>query len=161
MVINKHLVFILLLISHECLAENSPIVGFVKYDGKGNGYLYTPKMVHRNDHIISQFPNKNGGAECCVSLAIEKVSSIAKDIVVTDEHLGKNVYRALIKESSKSEYPLPFLGVAVIGENVTVTQNYPDFLEVKNLNQKSIVRTCTSNEGVHLIESSPILYVWI
>lgn len=118
--------------------------GFVQRNTKGETYLYTTQVIKKNERILVQYPKENGDIECC------KVTSSDGKLLpqgdVTDEMNGSDVHIYKLKQ----RYAQPFVGIAVFGKGFPVTKNSSD-LEIKN--RQTLVRTCLSQEGVHLLAS--------
>ncbi|WP_211442577.1 hypothetical protein [Collimonas humicola] len=135
----------IILVTLSCSSFASDIgEGFVQRNAEGETYLYTTQTIKKNEKILVQYPKENGDIGCC------KVTSSDGKLLpqgeVTDELNGSDVHVYKLK----LRYTKPFVGIAVIGAGASVTGSATG-LEIKNRNTS--VKTCLSQEGVHLFST--------
>jgi hypothetical protein len=141
--IKKFLPIILAILSYSSFAGDIG-EGFVQRNASGETYLYTTQTINKNERILVQYPKENGDIVCC-----KRTSSDGKLLPqgeVTDELNGSEVRVYKLK----LRYAKPFVGIAVIGTSASVTERTTG-LEIKNRNTS--VKTCLSQEGVHLFST--------
>ena len=141
--IKKFLPIILAILSCSSFAGDIG-EGFVQRNASGETYLYTTQTIKKNERIRVQYPKENGDIACC-----KRASSDGKLLPqgeVTDELNGSDVHVYKLKV----HYAKPFVGIAVIGTGSSVTGGATG-LEIRNRNTS--VKTCLSQEGVHLFST--------
>jgi hypothetical protein len=118
--------------------------GFVQRNTEGGTYLHTTQTIKKNEKIMVQYPKENGDIDCC------KITSSDGELLpqgeVTDELNGRDVHVYKLK----LRYAKPFVGIAIIGAGASVAETATG-LEIKNRNTS--VKTCLSQEGVHLFST--------
>jgi hypothetical protein len=141
--IKKFLPIILTILSCSSFASDIG-EGFVQRNALGDTYLYTTQTIKKNERILVQYPKENGDIECC------KITSSDGKLLpqgeVTDELSGNDVHVYKLK----LRYAKPFVGIAIIGTRASVVESATG-LEIKNRNTS--VKTCLSQEGVHLFST--------
>lgn len=109
----------------------------------GETYLYTTDTLKSGEEVQIQYPKENGDLACC-----EATSSDGKPLPQTD--VTDALHEADVHAYKlKARHAMPFVGIAVIGA-AAVTPTSPG-LEIND--QRELIKTCFSQEGVHLFSS--------
>ena len=126
--------------------------GFIEVRPDGTRTLFTTERVSRNDQVVAQFADgaaQSAAAKCCVALRVTgRRKSQAK---VSDELKGRQV-RAFALSPLKAGEPVPFVGAALLfkaGERIPIAF---DRASTQGAAEGTFPVTCTSSEGVHLLE---------
>lgn len=145
----KHIFVILVL----CTANlcSAATTGIVSMNIGGEIRLYSIQKLSPNDSVQFQYLNKTGATRCCIRRIGNSFEMIEPDSVALDALSDKPLFRYRLKQQPKSIGAAPFLGVAVIGESMKIQQTVTQSLNVKLIGRTLTVRSCTSQEGFHVI----------
>lgn len=126
--------------------------GIVRLDGAGHGMLITAKPLDAAGLVLFQFPLKNGRSFCCKRLQTTEFKSVSADTVVATNELtgdAPHVYQfRLPRQWAESA----FVGVAASGLGIQAKGKATWLTAADAQGHSSRAGTCTSQEGVHLIE---------
>lgn len=126
--------------------------GIVRLDGAGHGTLITARPLDGKDTVYFQFPLKAGRSACCKRLESSEFKPVSADsVVATNELTGEapNVYEFRLPRLWSEQ---PFVGIAANGHKIRAKGRAGGLTVLDARGQTSSARTCTSLEGVHLIE---------
>jgi hypothetical protein len=127
-------------------------LAIVKLNDEGHNYLYTPSKINAGDIVYFQFP-KSDNPTCCKHEDGQMATLATPDSDAVDFDSNRTLYRyKLVSTGVSSE--LPFLGIAVIGKDLTVTPTGTWRLKAQSASDTHDLILCTSTEGVHLTSQS-------
>jgi hypothetical protein len=121
----------------------------IKLNERGPHYVYSAQKIHAGDTIRFQFPQDDQPA-CCRQSSGKAATLLASDPDAVDFSSERKLYRYRLVDTGIST-SWPFLGIAVIGDNVSVEQDGPLQVKTHRGATTSNVLLCTSQEGVHLV----------
>jgi hypothetical protein len=124
----------------------------VKLNEGGPSYLYSDQKISPGDTVHFQFP-KDDQPSCCGRSDWKAAALLTADPDAVDYASDRPLYRYRIGITGVST-TLPFLGIAVIGNKLSVQQAHAGHIEVRQNGAATDLRFCTSQEGVHLISRS-------
>ncbi|QNK68691.1 hypothetical protein [Variovorax sp. PAMC26660] len=149
MAFEKYLLPMALLVSALVASAAQPTAGLIEVRPDGRRTVFTTERLSRNDHIVAQHAQAQGGAKCCVSLRITGMQRRRTD--VSDELKGRQV-RAYALPPLKTADAVPFVGGALVfkaGERDSVAA---ERALLGGAADKTIPQFCTSSEGAHLLQ---------
>lgn len=123
-----------------------------KLNEGGPSYLYTAQKINPGDSIHFQFP-ENDNPVCCARSRGSVVTLLSSDPDAVDYVSNRKLYRYRLSTRGIST-SLPFIGIAVIGNNVSVAQRGDRQLRVRAGATATDLLLCTSQEGVHVVSRS-------
>jgi hypothetical protein len=124
----------------------------VKLNGGGPNYLYSDQKISPGETVHFQFP-KNDQPSCCGRSDWKAATLLTADPDAVDYASDRPLYRYRIIITGAST-TLPFLGIAVIGNKLSLQQANTGHIEARQNGATTDLRFCTSQEGVHLISRS-------
>lgn len=151
MVVKTKSCLLSLLLAHGAATAQADF-GMVKLDGLGHGTLITAKALDPHGAVLFQFPLPRGGTACCKKLDPSEFQRVDADTVVaTNELTGEapHVHRFRLPRLWAER---PFVGIAVSGRRLEVKGRVQRLTVFDGQGRPSSAVTCTSQEGVHLIE---------
>ena len=140
---------LLLMAAHASAGEVQH--GIIKLDGAGHALLVVAEPLAAGQSVYVQYPNVRQQAKCCKQLmarAFTKTEST--DTLATNEVTGNPpvVYSAPVPALWAE---MPFVGAATIGRGLKARGSHGWLVAKTRQGRSSRVQTCTSQEGVHLI----------
>lgn len=149
MAFEKYLLPMALLVSALVASAAQPSAGLIEVRPDGRRTVFTTERLSRNDHVVAQHAEAQGGAKCCVSLRITGKQRRRTD--VSDELKGRQV-RAYALPPLKAADAVPFVGGALVfkasGRNPVAAER----ALLDGAADKTIPQVCTSSEGAHLLQ---------
>ncbi|MGF6151530.1 hypothetical protein [Pseudomonas fluorescens] len=136
----KHALFVILTIFSTSAPAQNIGFGFIKNDPEGKTYLYTTQEVTIGEAISVQFLKANGTAACCKLTKSNGEKRQPSDVTDLLNESDIHIYGLDI------QYKETFIGIAIVGKNAN--ENGTTAIEVKD--QRTIISTCLSQEGLHL-----------
>jgi hypothetical protein len=127
--------------------------GIVKLDGEGHAVLITAQAVSGARQVVHlQYPDALQRAACCKQLPSSEFRlTETSDEVATNELEDKPTFR-YVARIPQQWARMPFAGSAVVGRRLT-TKNVKGQLVSRDAQGRiRSADTCTSQEGVHLIQ---------
>jgi hypothetical protein len=130
----------------------SPTIGIVKVNGKGEWQLYSVQKIADNDKIMVQSPGKADRSDCCVAVTLEGGNRKQTEVIVTDEYKDQDVWSYKIKPPSVN-IKRPFIGIAIIGNfaEAHVHGVGSNLVHIEDDGKSLIVNSCLGTEGVHIL----------
>ena len=126
--------------------------GIIEFDGAGHVVLVVADPLEANQVVYFQFPDAKQQPLCCKRLiANDFVKTDGENTLATNDVTGNPplVYRARIP---KLWAEIPFVGAATVGRKLQAHGVNGLLVTRTKQGQTSQVKTCTSQEGVHLID---------
>jgi hypothetical protein len=124
----------------------------VKLNEGGPNYLYSAQKISQGDTVYFQIP-KDDQPSCCGQISAKAATLAALDPDATDYSSDRTLYRYRINVTGVST-TLPFLGIAVIGNKMSVKQDGTSRIIARQGNTTTDLHLCTSQEGVHVVTQS-------
>lgn len=124
----------------------------VRLDEAGPNYLYSAQKITPGDTIYFQFP-KGDDSACCRQGKGKAAILLGPDPDAVDYASDSKLYRYRLSITGIST-SLPFLGIAVIGNKLSVEQDGSSRVKARAGANTTDLLLCTSQEGVHLVSQS-------
>lgn len=129
---------------------NAATFGAISLNVGGESRLYLPRELTLHDRVYFQYADKTGVTRCCINRlgnAFERKQANATALnALTDEPAF--VYK--LTQPVGAAGSVPFLGVAVIGTKMNVSQRLDNSIRVHSPTGRFAARACTSEEGLHV-----------
>lgn len=117
--LQHHLLLALLTCCGAIPAQAQIGAAIVRLDGSGPHYLYSARKLTDGDKVYLQYP-KNGRPTCCAHIDWRTARPASSDPDAMDLGTSRPLYRyRFMSRSIKAA--LPFIGLAAVGRNATVT----------------------------------------
>lgn len=139
----------LALADHANAGVNAAII---KLNEGGPNYLYTAQKISPGDIIHFQFPEDDNPV-CCAQSRGSVLTLQSSDPDAVDYVSNRKLYRYRLPTHDMS-FALPFIGIAVIGNNLSVAQSGDWQLKSRTGASVTELQLCTSQEGVHVVSRS-------
>lgn len=152
MAAQRHLVVLLSTLTLSGYAYAAMNAAIVRLDGQGSNVLYTAQPIGPGDTVHFQFP-KNDEPTCCRQASGKAATLLTPDPDATDYISDRKLYRYRLAVTGIST-SLPFLGIAVIGDKISVAQDGGTRIKARSQTDTTELLLCTSQEGVHLVGRS-------
>lgn len=150
--INRYLLAVL-----GCFAMGAPAnagvkAAIVKLNEGGPNYLYSAQKISSGDTVHFQLP-KDDQPSCCGQKSGKAVHLLVAEPDAVDYATERPLYRYRLDVTGIST-SMPFLGIAVIGNKVSVEQDDVWNILARQGGTTTDLFLCTSREGVHVISQS-------
>ena len=147
MVTDTWLAIVAVLAVGQC---NAATFGAISLNVGGEPRLYSPRALTVDDRVYFQYADKTGVTRCCINRpgkAFKPEQSNATALnALTDEPAF--VYK--LTQTVRTAGSVPFLGVAVIGTKMNVSQRLDKSIRVHSPAGRAAAWSCTSDEGLHV-----------
>ena len=140
----------LLLAAKICSAATAGIIS-INADREVN--LFLPRRLTSDEHVVFQYPDERGMARCCFQSAGRHFVLRESEPHASDMLTAAPLARYRLGTPLKSEVGTPFFGIAVVGARMKVRQVADRSLVVRSAHHRIMIRSCTSEEGLHVIDS--------
>jgi len=117
----------------------------------GETRLFTLHKLLPDERVYLQYPDKTGTTRCCIRLMGKSFELISTDDNTASDGLhDEPAFRYRLTKQPHLSSKAPFLGIGVIGHALQVKQKPDKSLKVTSPDGVLIIRSCTSQEGLHV-----------
>jgi hypothetical protein len=134
-----------------CTLCNAATVGVVKLDVDGAVNLYSLAEVKPQTQIQFQYPGADGSIRCCIRRRGSAFHKAESESSVQDANNGDAAQSYKLNRPITLKINSPFIGSAVVGAG-RIRQLPDQALQIGPRIGGEIVRSCTSQEGVHVLK---------
>jgi hypothetical protein len=136
-------------------ACNAASIGVVSMNIGSETYLHSLVKLSQDDLVHFQYPDEAGTTRCCISRRSKSFLPIESASTASDALTGEPVFSYKLLSPLRLKDKVPFVGAAVVGHGVKVQQRTRNSsLKVASPAGTLTVRTCTSQEGLHVLGES-------
>jgi len=148
----KFVLSISLFMTAACASAGEVQHGIIKLDGEGHAVLVVAEPLASGESVYFQYPGASQRALCCKQLMARAFTRAdGTDTLASNEITGHPpvVYSAAVP---KPWAQMPFVGAVTIGRGLQAKGSHGWLLAKTRQGRSRRVQTCTSQEGVHLID---------
>lgn len=144
--------FAMLLMLSAITACQAATTGIIRIKANGETTLYSPHRLSTSDEVYFQYTSKIDIPSCCHMRYGAAFTPVESDDAASDVLRGAPLFAYRLNQPLTADHSHALVAIAVIGDHLEVTQGKDDSLLVKSLNLQQTVQSCTSQEGLHVLE---------
>lgn len=130
---------------------NAATAGIVSLNMSKGNHVYALHRILPKERVYLQYPGKSGTAQCCIAIRGKSLELVEPDDAASDMLNDGTVFRYRLTQPPRLTNRLPFIGVTIVGNAIKVEQTAGRSLKVKLSDGVLTVRSCTSQEGLHVV----------
>lgn len=132
--------------------HSAPLAGLVSADSQGVLYLSTVRDISRTAVVHFQYPDQGGNLKCCKTRTGASFLKIESAQNIMDANTSNLAFRYKLTELKYDGNFVPFVGLAVVGNELIVVQkNERELHTRKKKGSSQSIQSCFSMEGLHVL----------